>query len=301
MSSNTIDFSTLPPPAVVETLDYERILAEMKTDLARRDTAFTALVESDPAVKILEVCAYRETLLRARVNDAAKSVLLAYATASDLDNLAALYNVARKVVTPSDPDAIPPRAAIMETDSDLRRRVLLALDGLATAGARNAYIFHALSVEGVKDAAVMSSPDPGIEPGHVNVYVLSAADDGETPATLVSAVSRHLNADTVRPLTDIVTVAAGSVVPYSITASLLVFPGPDAETVCLAAIANANKYAADSFRLGRDIRRSAIIAALHAGGVQNVTLTAPATDIINTPAQCSRCTGINVAVVGTAE
>lgn len=44
----------------------------------------------------MEVCAYRELLLRQRINQAAKSNLLAFATGTDLDNLGALYDVERK-------------------------------------------------------------------------------------------------------------------------------------------------------------------------------------------------------------
>jgi hypothetical protein len=60
--------SLLPVPDVVETLDYEVILAAMKADLAARAPELAAVLalESEPVVKLLEVCAYRELLLRAR-------------------------------------------------------------------------------------------------------------------------------------------------------------------------------------------------------------------------------------------
>lgn len=98
MSSFTaIDLSQLPAPSVVEPLDYEQILGAMLADLKARDPSFDALVESDPAYKILEVAAYRELLIRQRVNDAGRSVMLAYATGSDLDHLGALMGVSRLV------------------------------------------------------------------------------------------------------------------------------------------------------------------------------------------------------------
>jgi phage-related baseplate assembly protein len=296
-----IDFSSLPPPSVIESIDFDVILAAMKADLVSRAPEFNALVESDPAMKILEVCAYRETLLRARVNDAARSVLLAHATGTDLDNLAALYNVARKVVTPANESTVPPRPAVMESDTELRRRVLLSLDGLATAGARNAYVFHALSVPGVLDASVSSPPDAGIPPGHVHVHVLSTAHDGVVPADLLSAVSAALNKETVRPLTDIVTVYAGQVRPFAIRASLWLYPGPDAAVVLANANAGAMRYVDDNFRLGRDITLSGLYAALHVPGVQRVELSEPEAGIVNSPAQCSRCDSIDITIAGTAE
>ena len=45
---STLDLSLLPPPEVVEQLDYEAILAEMLADLRARDPVFDALVDSDP-------------------------------------------------------------------------------------------------------------------------------------------------------------------------------------------------------------------------------------------------------------
>lgn len=96
MSTYTaIDLSQLPAPTIVESLDFESILATMLADLQAREPTFTALVESDPAYKILEVCAYRELLIRQRVNDAARGVMLAYATGADLDQIGALFNVKR--------------------------------------------------------------------------------------------------------------------------------------------------------------------------------------------------------------
>ncbi len=87
------------------------ILAEMLEDLKKRDPLFTALTESDPGYKILEVAAYRELLIRARINDAAKAVMLAYAGSENLDNLAALFGVTRKVIDPGNSAEIPPIAS----------------------------------------------------------------------------------------------------------------------------------------------------------------------------------------------
>lgn len=169
-----IDLAKLPAPDVVETIDYEAVLAEMITDLTARDPAFSGLVESDPAIKILEVAAYRETLLRQRINEAARATMLAYAGGADLDNLAALLGVARAVLDPGDPEAVPPVAPTYEGDDRLRARAQLALEGFSTAGPAGAYLFHALAASPkAKDVAV-SSPAPG----DVLVSVLSTDGDG---------------------------------------------------------------------------------------------------------------------------
>lgn len=290
-----VDLSQLPAPDVVEPLDFEAILAEMVADLRARDPEFTALVESDPAFKILQVAAYREILIRRRVNEAAQAVMLAYAAGSDLDQIGANYNLARLVVDPGDPDAIPPVPPTMESDAELRRRIQLSPEGYTVAGSQGAYVFHALGADaGVKDAQA-SSPSPG----NVTVYVLSRTGNGTASVDLVDAVSAALNADTIRPMTDSVTVQSASVTDYTVTAALTVYPGPDAEVIRSAAQAAAQAYVAAQHRLGYDVTRSGLFAALHRPGVQNVNLTAPAADIVVGTGEAAFCTGVTVTIEGT--
>lgn len=290
-----VDLSQLTAPDVVQALDFETILAAMLADLQARNPEFTALVESDPAFKILQVAAYRETLIRQRVNEAAKAVMLAYATGADLDQIAANYNVERLVLDPGDPNAIPPVAPTLESDADLRRRVQLSFEGFSTAGPVGAYIFHALGADpDVLDASV-ASPTPG----DVVVTILSRQGDGTASTELIAAVDAALSADEIRPLTDNVTVQGATIVNYSVSATLTLYPGPDAAVVEAAAEASLATYVAAQQRLGRDVTRSGIFAALHQPGVQNVALTAPAADVVITDQQAAFCTGITVAVGGT--
>lgn len=87
-----IDLSKLPAPQLIEELDYEAILNEMRKKLRELLPEWTGYeLESDPANKVLEVAAYREMLLRQRVNEAVRGVLIAFAQGSDLDQLAAFY------------------------------------------------------------------------------------------------------------------------------------------------------------------------------------------------------------------
>ena len=41
----TIDFSSIPAPEIIETLDYESILAAMLADLQARDPSYTEILE----------------------------------------------------------------------------------------------------------------------------------------------------------------------------------------------------------------------------------------------------------------
>lgn len=295
----TIDLSLIPAPAVVEPLDFETLLAQRKAALTalwpeadRPALAATLALETEPLTKYLQESAYRELLLRARINTAAHACMLPYASGPDLDNLGALYSVTRLTLIPADPAAVPPTPAVMETDTDYRRRIQLAPEGLTVAGSRSAYRFHALSAASdVKDAAV-DSPTPGT----VLVTVLSRLGNGSASAPLQAAVLAALNADTVRPLCDTVQVQSADIVEFEIQAVINVLPGPSPEAVRQAALAALGTTLADLAQLGRDITRSAIYAALHQPGAQRVDLTLPAADIPLTAAQAGHCTGITVTL-----
>ena len=292
-----VDLSRLPFPAVVEPLDFEVILQAMKDQFQALMPDYTAWVESDPAQKLLELAAYRELGVRQRVNDSAKAIMPAYAIGSDLDQIAARYNVARLVIDPGDPAAVPPRDPVYEADADLRRRMLLAFEGLSTAGPVGAYLFHTLSASGdVLDASV-ESPTPGL----VVVSVLSRTGDGTASSPLQAAVDAALNAETVRPLTDTVQVRSATIVPFTVDATLTLYPGPDTAVVMADAEARLLAYVADNHRLGRDITRAGLIAALVTAGVQNVDLATPAADIEITPAQAPFCTGHAITLGGYDE
>jgi phage-related baseplate assembly protein len=294
MSYTPIDLSTLPAPDVVETLSFETIFTEMLADLRTRDPSFTALLESDPAYKILEVAAYRELLIRQRVNDGARAVMLAYSTGADLEQLAGLFGVTRKLIDAGDANAIPPIPATYETDASLRYRTQLSLEGLSTAGPIGSYVYHALKVEGVKDVGVQGPPDT--DPGDVLVTILAQAGNGAADTNLRSAVLAVLNGEDVRPLTDQVTVQSATIQQYAVIATIYILPGPDPELVKTAAEASVAAFVAAQHKVGADIRLSALYAALHIGGVERVTLASPGitADLVCTAAQAPFCTGVTI-------
>lgn len=294
-SFTTVDLSQLPSPDVVETLDYEAILSAMVADLQARDPAFTALVESDPAFKILEVAAYRELILRQRVNDAARAVMLAFALGSDLDQIGANYNVQRFVLDPGDAGAVPPVPPTYESDEDFRKRIQLSLEGITTAGSEGSYVFHGLSADAdVKDIQAISPM-----PGYVTVYVLSRIGSGTASVDLINAVNAALNAESVRPLTDFVTVQSATIVNYTVNAQLVLYPGPDSEVVRQAAISAVNQYAESVRRIGYDVTLSGLYAALHQPGVQRVNLISPVANLTIGDGEASYPTSITVTVSST--
>ena len=292
-----VDLAKLPFPNAVEVLDFEVILAEMLADYQSRDPEFSALVESDPAYKVLEVAAYRELLLRQRVNEAIKAVTLAYANDADLDQIAARYNVERLLIDAGNPDVITPIPPTYEGNDSLRRRVQLSFEGFSTAGPEGAYVFHSLG----SDARVLDADARSPVPGQVIVAVLSNVGNGVSPSDLLAAVNATLSDEDVRPLTDEVLVESAEIVNYAITAQLKLYPGPDATVVLDAATSAATAYAESNHRLGRDVTLSGLYAALHQEGVQSVLLTAPVADIVVERNQASYCTAITITAAGTDE
>lgn len=300
----TIDLSQLPAPDVVEVLDYESVLSERKTTLlslcdeSQRDAvARTLQLESEPLTKLLEESAYREIIWRQRVNEAARANMLAYATGSDLDNLGANYNILRLVITPADETVIPPVPAIFESDSDFRVRIQQAFEGLSVAGSVGSYQFHGRSADGrVADVSVVSP-----SPASVTISVLSREGNGAASQELTDIVYLALNAEDVRPVADRVTVQSAKIVTYEINAVLYLYPGPEVEPVRQAAEDKLKAYISAQHRLGRDIRKSAIYAALHVEGVQRVELAQPVADIVLDETQASYCSDYNLTVGGADE
>lgn len=296
---SAIDMSRLPAPSVIEVLDYEAIYAERKAALIalfpeeqQADIAATLTLESEPLAILLQENAYREMLLRQRVNDACRAVMLAYAIGADLDQLGANVDVPRLTIIQADATTTPPTLAEMESDSDYRARIQLSFQGYSTAGSRGSYIFHAMSADGkVKDALPVSPT-----PGKIMVYVMSRLGDGTADAELLAKVRAAVNADIVRPMSDQVDVQSASILTYALDAELVIYDGPDADTVEAAARRDAQAYADSVHRIGYDVALSGFFKALHQPGVKTVNLTAPAGNIVIAEGQAAYCTGITLTV-----
>ncbi|WP_311968584.1 baseplate J/gp47 family protein [Pseudomonas baltica] len=294
-----IDLAALPDPAVVEQIDYEIILAERKAyavslwpTAQQAEVAATLALESEPLTKLIQENAYRETLWRQRVNEAALATMLAKAKGDDLVQLAANCNVSRLVVTPADPTAVPPVAAVMESDDSLRERAQMAWEGLSTAGPRNSYILHARSAHGTIADATADSPSPA----EVVVTVQSLLADGTVSDDVVATVAAYLSDDDRRPVADRLTVQSAQVMPYSVDATIyLPSTGPEAEPIRAASEAKLTAFVNQRRRLGVEIARSAIDAALHVEGVRKVVL-ANWVDITPTSSQAAYCTSVRVVV-----
>jgi phage-related baseplate assembly protein len=266
-----IDFARLPPPNVVEEIDYERLVAIYQDQVVGKMPSLRRAVklEQSPTNVVLEAEAYGEMIVRARVNAAARAVMLAFAKGSDLDHLAAFYNVFRQTIPADD---VAGTAAVPESDERFRRRVQLAPEAFSTAGTVGSYIFHALAADPtIRDAAVTKMNDRG----GVKVTIMNSGVDPTPTNAQLTNVTKRLFSPNIKPLTDVVTVAPVKVRYVDLDATVSLYPGPDSSLV-----ANDITRAMESLRnrialTGRDLTYSALYAALNQEGVQEVKINAP--------------------------
>jgi phage-related baseplate assembly protein len=178
---------------ITENVTFEEILAEIKLKIPAEIT----LLESDPAAKILEIVAFREMLLRERINNAAKANLLAFASGDDLDYLAEFYGVERQEG---------------EVDDAFRLRIKAKIAAFSNAGSKEHYRFHALSSSPHVKDALASSPNPGV----VKISILSDSEDGRASEDLLEIVRNYINRDDIKMLTDTVQVVGCNIIPLDV-------------------------------------------------------------------------------------
>lgn len=259
--------------------DASAIRAEIAAayEAATGKTLYPAQVES----LLVDLIAYRETLIRAAINDTARQNLVRFARAPMLDYLGELVGVARL------PD---------EDDERLRARILEAPESFSVAGPRLAYRHHAMSAHAsIVDVAV-TSPELGV----VRLHPLTA--DGLPSDEIKGLVLAKASAEDVRPLCDSVEVADPVDMPFAVDARLTVLQSFDAEAVRQAALASVTARCGEiASRLGRDVARSALIAALHVEGVASVTLVAPNADMAVPETAWAHAVSISVTVEGLSD
>jgi phage-related baseplate assembly protein len=285
----TIDLTAIEPPDVLETLDFEEIYQDLLEYFKSIYPDWSAALESDPVVKLIELAAYREVRFRARANDAARSVMLAFATGTTLEHLAALFGIKRLTVRPADPDSGDDE--LKEKDDDLRSRTQLAPQGYSVAGPEGAYRSHALNADGRVLSVSVTSPAPC----EIVVTILSREGDGTASDELVGIVTKALQAEDVRPLADKVTVRGAEIIRYRIRATLKFFSGPDRSVVLAESRKRVQQYADEMHRLDMEVTADGLYAAIRVPGVQKVILETPPDGIKVAKHQASFCMGIELS------
>ena len=263
-----MNLSDLETPQIIEELSIDEIMSQMKAKLIEIDEEYDAYLESDPLVKLLEVAAYRELLLRQRINQAARANLLAFATGSDLDNLGAFYGVERR-------DG--------ETDEEYRKRIQARIEGWSTAGSRAAYKFHALNSDSRVKEANADSPEPGL----VRISILSKENGGIVSDDLLESVNNYMQREDIRMLTDTVVVVPCDLIDIDVKAKITLMSSTPTEflNTIKQSFKNAFYKNAD---LGVPFSRAWIISNLFLDGVRDVQLLSPISDVEVSEKACAR-------------
>ncbi len=288
----------LPMPDAIEQIALEDIIsARMAAFVALADAEGLPYdvdgLETDPIKIDQEAHAYRELLMRARVNDGIRAVLPAYARGTDLDAIAARGNVERIVIAEANPATGTP--AILESDEALLLRYLASF-AVPGAGSRDAYIYHAVTAwPQARDIAVVGAEVHGVA-GRASVYLM--AESGEAvPEEAIAAVRAAVMQDNVKPLTDQVTIGEAVVSPYTVSLTITVPPGPAPEAVRQAAVAAVRQAADARYAIGARVYVNAIEGAAYVANVLRVERSAPTGDIDPGPIGAAYCAAIDIAVV----
>jgi phage-related baseplate assembly protein len=242
-------------------------------------------LEFDPIRIQQETGAYFETLLRNRVNQAARAVTLAFAVGGSLDAVGSRY-----------PGGMPRLAG--EGDDAYRTRVWLSPNTFTQNGVYENYVFFSLTAAQaagtpLQDCQVQSTP------GSPQVYITIMANgapvtalkdaNGDYTGTFsaypspiptdaqIASVATYIAepGQGRKGQTDVVNVNGPNIVNATLSVQFFMFPGWDQgammNVLCpaLAAMIEGQRY------LGYSLTRSAIDAALKVSGVSSVLVSSP--------------------------
>lgn len=163
--------------------------------------------------------------------------------------------------------------ADIETDDSYRARIQQAPESFSVAGSSGAYEFFTKEVSTlISDVKVVSE-----NPGEVTVWAL--LEGGEIPQDeMLNAISEHLNAENIRPLTDTVLVKPPTEIKYNIELRYWVARSQQTQAV---AIQTAAEKAIEDYtlwqrsKLGRDINPTELYFKLRSAGVKRVEIIEP--------------------------
>ncbi|MER9506042.1 baseplate J/gp47 family protein [Mesorhizobium sp. M0579] len=261
MTQTQYTLEGLPVPAIIATLSYEEIRLNTINKLVAIDPTYSGLLESDPAIKVIEAASYDDLVLRQRVNDAARANLLFFARGADLDHLAAFYDVLRLVG---------------ETDSALQTRTILAIQGRSTGGTEEQYKYVARTADvRVKDVAVYQ-----VNGGpKLRVALLSAVNGGVPDAPMLAAVTAAVTAPGVRAINDVIEVVSATQAPQNIVLDVWLLPNaPLAIIDSMETLIRSAWF--DESGIGFDLNPSWITARVHLPGVSRVVVLSPAGPVV---------------------
>lgn len=168
--------------------------------------------------------------------------------------------------------------AEMESDDAFTERIFYAPSGYSTAGATEAYEYHA------KDFHTNVSDVKAYSPSENQVVIVFLMNEGRLPTeTEREGMLAHLSKDKIRPLTDHVTVSAPQEKGYTISMDYYINRSDQGQAVAIqSAVTQAvEEYLKWQRKLGRDINPSELIKRVVLAGAKRVELTAPVHTAVN--------------------
>ena len=270
--------ANLQPMVVLEKIDVEQILADrmarLKALWAEYDPPAAAQydveeLEFDPIKINQEACAYFELLLRDRVNQAARSVTLAYAIGTDLDAIASRY-----------PGGVPRQEG--ENDDRYRRRIWLSPNTLSAHGTAEAYEFWALTAAPeLRDVTAIRSVLHDYYPTILITCLMGTNYDDPKPSqeTLLF-IRSYIQSLSRQGLTDVISVNPPKVTEIEYRVAVWLYPGTIPDQALLRISLNLSELVTSQYWLGHDHTHTAIHAACKLPGVHHVEIESPEKDVI---------------------
>lgn len=163
--------------------------------------------------------------------------------------------------------------AEIESDDDLAERVFLAPGAYSTAGPEDGYLYHAKAYSAAIGDVVATSNQAA---GTVDIVFIMA--DGSTPGEeMIEGLEGYLQGKTIRPMTDLVRVAAPQEVQYTINLTYYINRSDSAQAVTIQqqVAAAVEQYKTWQRAIGRDINPSQLVRMVMDAGAKRVTVTAP--------------------------
>jgi phage-related baseplate assembly protein len=285
--SDAISLATikgLPAPEIIETLDYEVIYEALRADAqARFDAAGITYtvgeLDTDPVQIVLQASASRELLLRARANDVARADLIAFSWRSNLDHIAAKFDVVRL------PD---------ETDEGLRGRTALAIAGRSPGGTEERYraVARAADVRVAETAIYQVDGGPQLE-----LAVLATDNNGVPDQTLLDAVEAAVTAKDVLLVGDAIRVVSAVKVEVDVSVDVWLLPTGDAALLDRMESLLMEAWTSEG-GIGFDLNPSWITSRLHLAGVSRVVPTNPAAPVVAAPNHAIAIQSVTVTFKG---
>lgn len=280
------DLAALGTPQIIEQPEFESIFEARKLDFVARAPAFGLApdvmnLETDPGVALLQESAFKEVLLRTRLNDVARSRYLYFARGAEVDHLGAFYDVVR---------------AFGESDDRYKVRIILAVQGRSPGGteARYASIAMGASIR-VADVRVYTV---GNDPT-VNIAVFAADNNGVADAALLEIVRTAVNAADARMINDTISVRSAVVTVQNVVANVKLFPNTPESILDTLESSIPGAWVLES-GLGRDLTHDWLKSKIVIPGVYGATIVTPSATVTMNPFEAVRVGTVTLNFDGRA-